>query len=842
MRLFGWLLSISAFLGILGLVAVVGVLNYFSQDLPGFEELENYEPSITTRLYSDDGQLMAEYAIENRLFVPIEAIPAQVREAFISVEDADFANHIGIDFTGIARAAINNVQNIGTGRPLEGASTITQQVARNFLLTSDQELARKIREQLLAVRMERIFTKDEILELYLNQIYLGRGAYGVAAAALAYFDKSLAELTLEETAYLAALPKAPNNYHPTRRTEAAIARRNYVVERMLAEGYVAVEEANPALEADLNVVTRDAGRSVTGADYFSEEVRRELQRTYGNDQLYEGGLMVRTTLDPRMQEIADRVLREGLLSYDRRHGWRGPIGTLPNFDGWPNQLAAFQAPEGAGSWRPAAVLEVQDDRIRIGFEDREQGIIRMEESGWAREVLTDQRYGAEPRTMSDIVALGDVILTSPGAGTDEIVPIVEGEPRDPLTLPVYLLEQIPNVQGALVAMDPYTGRVKALAGGYSFDLSEFNRATQAVRQPGSSIKPFVYLTALEAGYTPSTIILDTPLAVDLGAGQELYRPSNYGNDYLGAVPLRRGIELSRNIMTVRLLMEIGLEPVQEITQRVGIYAEEMELFYSMALGAGETTPMQMAAAYSMLVNGGRQIDPTIIDRIQNRTGETIFRHDSRVCPECSVIHHRDDVGREVLSGPQVVWTGQETPELPDERPQLLDEVAAYQMVSMLQGVVQRGTAARLSRLGLPLAGKTGTTNDAFDGWFVGFSPTLAVAVYVGFDNPRTLGPRETGGSTAAPIFGAFMDEALIGDARTANFRIPQDVSLVRVDSGTGLLAEPGAPSILEAFRQGTEPRPGDVAITISGGDSLPLAAFGGSTGAESTTQGTGGLY
>ena len=826
-RLLGWLLSSLAMLAIVGLVGGFLAFTHYARDLPDYTQLADYQPGITTRLYAGDGRLLAEYAVENRLFVPVAVVPPHVRQAFISAEDQHFYEHGGLDWLGIVRASLTNLRNLGSGRRLVGASTITQQVAKNFLLSNEVSIARKIREAILAFRIEQAFTKDQILELYLNEIYLGRGAYGVAAAALTYFDKSLAELTLTEAAYLAALPKAPNNYHPILRPEAAVARRNYVIDRMLEDGAITAEEAIAAAASPLEVADREADPDRVEAAYFAEEVRRRLQAIHGDDALYGGGLQVQTTLDPRLQEIADRALRAGLIAYDRRHGWRGPVDRLEQFDDWPGRLAAVATPSGAGDWPIAVVLEVADGAARVGLADRRQAMVPFEEMRWARPTLDGQRVGAEPRRAGDVLALGDVVVVERLDGTLTPAEATPGTPvddaGDPLPLPRYALRQVPAVQGGLVAMDPHTGRVLAMSGGFDYAMSEFNRATQAERQPGSAIKPFVYMAALESerwpAITPATLVLDTPLAVDLGPGGGLWRPDNYANDFLGPVPLRVGLERSRNIMTVRLLIEIGLEPVRALTRRFGVY-EDMELHYSMALGAGETTLLDLTAGYAMIANGGLAIEPTLIDRIQDRTGATLWRHDDRACAACRT----------------TAFDGGAAPALPDDRARVADPVVSYQIVSMLDGVVRRGTGRRLASLGIPLAGKTGTTNEARDAWFVGFSPDLVVGTYVGFDQPRPLGPGETGSSAALPIFGAFMAEALDGED-VPPFRIPPDASLVWIDRATGLPGGAGEGAILEAFRRGTEPDFNSDLLEPN------YAAEGGlADGALVPTTGTGGLY
>lgn len=815
MRLLGWIVSSFAVLLALAGLAGVGLIAYYSRDLPDYSQLADYRPPVTTRLYAGDGRLMAEYATENRLFVPIEAIPDHVVQAFVSAEDQHFYSHNGVDPRGIVRAVIDNVGNVLSGRRLVGASTITQQVARNFMLNNDVTFDRKMREALLALRIERAFTKDEILELYLNEIYLGRNSYGVAAAALNYFDRSLPELTLAQAAYLAALPKAPNNYHPVNRREAAITRRNYVINRMLEDGAITEAEAQAAIAEPLEVFDRQDADTVT-AEYFAEEVRRELVGLYGSDALYGGGMVVRTTLDPRLQDIADRALRSGLITYDRRHGWRGPLDRLETFDDWPGQLAAIERPAGAGTWSLAVVLEMGADSAAVGLADRSRGTIPMAELAWARPWRENQRVGPAPSAPGDVLAVGDVVLVEPLSDI-AVTPVAadggDAPPRE------YGLRQIPEIQGAIVAMDPHTGRILAMSGGYSFEMSEFNRATQAARQPGSAFKPFIYLAALDAGFTPSTTLLDMPLALSQGAGLGMWSPGNYSGDFLGPIPLRRGLELSRNVVTVRLLLSVGLDPVTQIARNFGIM-DDMPPLLSMALGAGETTPLRLTAAYAMLANGGRYITPTLIDRIQDRNGDTVYRHDDRVCAAC----------------PRDLWNDDAPPDLPNDRAQIADPVSIYQVVSMMEGVVQRGTAARLRSLGIPLAGKTGTSNDFFDAWFVGFTPDLAVGVFTGFDTPRTLGANETGGAVAAPIFGAFMAEAMDG-IEVPPFRIPPGVRMVRINPGTGLTSAAGEAGIWEAYRPGTEPTATDE--TVPGGFGS-VTAFGESV--PSAIQGLGTLY
>jgi penicillin-binding protein 1A len=811
-RPIAWLLSALAILAVLGAGVLYAGWQYYSRDLPDYGQLATYEPPVTTRLHAGDGRLLAEYATENRLFVPIGAMPPLVVQAFVSAEDQNFYNHPGIDLQGLLRIIITNVPRLIDGRRPEGASTITQQVARNFLLTNEATVDRKLKEMILALRMERAYSKERILELYLNQIYLGRGAYGVAAAALAYFNKPLADLTLSEAAFIAGLPKAPSSYDPVTRHDRAVARRDYVLGRLFDDHVITAEQLAEARAEPLT--TRDrATTEFIRADYFSEEVRRQLARIYGTDQLYEGGLSVRTTLDPDLQKMADRALTAGLVGYDRRHGWRGPTAHLDALDGWDARLAALPRPEGAGEWQLAVVLEADAAAAIIGFADKSRARLAMDGVAWAAPWREGQTVGRMPRAVTDVVSPGDVVLVEPAG------PV----PADAADLQDFALRQIPDVEGAVVVMDPQTGRVLAISGGYDYAQSEFNRATQAMRQPGSTFKPFVYLAALEAGYTPATIVEDAPISIDQ-AGGPVYEPENYSRDSLGPVPMRVGIEKSRNQMTVRLLQAVGLERVRDVSRRFGIYADMPQL-YSMGLGAGETTPLTLTAAYAMIANGGRKIEPTFIDRIQDRGGHTVYRHDTRHCEGCN----------------RVAWTGRAVPAIPDDRPTIEDPVTAYQMTSMLEGAVKRGTAAALAKLGVPLAGKTGTSNDYKDAWFVGFTPDLVVGVFVGFDEPRTLGPRDTGGAVALPVAQAFFGAALPGQ-EVPPFRIPPGVSLVRVDRATGQPAFGGGNAIWEAFRPGTEPgtgyaldrllgTPGIAADTTIGGQSVPEA-----------TAGTGGLY
>ena len=747
------------------LVIILANLWRLSQSLPDYKQLAKYEPAVTTRLYAGDGQLLKEYATEQRLFMPVNKIPDLVKQAFISAEDKKFYKHSGVDYVGIIRAVISNIKNIGTGRRPSGASTITQQVAKNFLLSSELSYIRKIKEAMLAWRMEQAFTKDHILELYLNEIYLGNRSYGVAAAALNYFDKSLSELTLEEAAYLAALPKGPNNYNPRTRYDAAIARRNWVIGRMLEEGYIDEYAAETAKAQPLKVVERD-DTFVKHAEYFSEEVRREIEKKFGDEALNEGGLIVRTTVNPKLQEIATRVFRESLQEYDRRHGWRGATANIELKDDYMSVLAKTVLPVGAEpSWKKAVVTLVKSDKAEIKTVDGDEGVIPISVLHWAGKTLPNQGIGRAPKSVQEVLKEGDVIWVEK---VDDAKVKKQKLPHD-----TYNLRQVPNVDGGLIALDPHTGRVLAMVGGYSYKRSQFNRVTQAKRQTGSSFKPFVYLCALENGYSPTDLILDAPFVLDQGPGLPKWKPQNYTKKFYGLMTLREGVEKSRNLMTVRLAQDVGMDKIAEFTKRVGIN-DNLPQLLSMSLGAGETKLINMASAYAEIVNGGKKVTPYLIERIQDRYGRTILKQDERACPDCNYSK----------------WEQQPTPKLDDTREQLFDSLSAYQMTSILEGVATRGSGAKLRRLKKHLAGKTGTTNDSKEGWFVGFSPDLVVGTYVGFDEPRTLGRWETGASVALPVFLRFMEEAL-KDEPDIPFRIPPGIKLVRINYKTGRPAVPG---------------------------------------------------
>ncbi len=767
--------------GLAGAGGVIYLVHRYGSDLPDYRQLADYRPPTVTRVYAGDGRLMQEYAQEKRVFVPVEVIPKRLIQAFLAAEDKNFYSHSGIDPLGILRAVLTNVENIFTGRRPVGASTITQQVARNFLLTDEVTLERKIKEALLAFRIEQAFTKDQILELYLNQIYLGVGSYGVAAAGLNYFDKSLDELTTAEAAFLAGLPKAPSWYHPIRQPDAAKGRRDWVIGRMEDLGMISAEEAAKA-RAEPLVMRRRAPTEMAQADYFTEEVRRELVEQHGEPFLYESGLSIRTTLSPHLQTLADHALLDGLITFDRRHGWRGPVAHLELTDGWQSRLVEVDQTGGQDSWQLAVVQDVAADGAVIGFPDGSSGRLPLSALTWARTADEDGNLGPKITDPAQVVAPGDVVWVEPVQPEGDAAKTPADGPKD------FELRQQPEIDGAVVVMNPHNGRVLAISGGYSFKRSVFDRATQALRQPGSALKPFVYLAGLESGLTPSSIFLDAPIVVDQGPELGKWKPVNYSNKFYGPSTLRLGLEKSRNVMTVRLAQTIGMDRVVDMATRFGL-GRDMGHNLAAALGANEVTLLELTTAYAMLVNGGKRIEPALIERIQDRHGKTVVRRDERPCPACQ----------------NVAWEGQPAPHLADQRAEVIPPALAYQMVNLLHGVVERGTGVRAKAIGKPVAGKTGTSNDSRDAWFVGFTPDLVVGVYVGYDQPRSLGRDEQGASAALPVFVELMTAAL-ADRPATPFRVPPGVRLVRVDAETGLLPGPDTGTvILEAFLPGTEP-------------------------------------
>lgn len=805
LRFFQRLLTWTFILGFFGVAAFVVIMFFFGSGLKDYRQLKDYEPPVTTRLYANDGRMFAEYAFEKRLFVPLNAIPERVRNAFLAAEDKNFYEHGGLNFISILRAAMKNVILISQGRRPIGASTISQQVAKNFLLneiSTQVSMGRKIKEAILTFRIESAFTKEHILELYLNEIFLGMGSYGVAAAALNYFNKSLEDLSIAEMAFLAALPKGPSRYHPIRFPERAKDRRNWVIKQMLSAGFITNAEAKIALQEPLVLQKRQADNMVH-APYFAEEIRRELVSLFGEQVLYKGGLAVRTTLDPVWQTYADLALKEGLVTYDRNHGWRGALQNIGEeiseraLSGWQNvmkELVTVEAPEG---WQTAVVLSVLPEKAVIGLPSGQQGLIRLTSVKWARKYISQDQRGPEVNHMQDVLRIGDVIYVSPsGEGKGE-----------------YNLQQQPKVSGAIVVMEPHTGRVLAMRGGFSFKLSQFNRATQAKRQVGSTLKPFIYLKALENGLTPASIVEDSPLAIDLGGNQGVWTPRNYSQKFYGQVTLRKALEHSLNLAPVRLVYEnVKLQGLAEITERFGIY-ERMPLHYSNTLGAAEVTLMKLTSAYAMIVNGGYRIHPTLIDRVQDRRGHSIVTSNLRSCENCIEM---------------MEWLNQEPPKLLDNRKSIVNPIHAYQIVSMLEGAVQRGTSRAAQVSGMIFGGKTGTSNDFHDAWFIGLTPDVVVGIYVGFDGPASLGSHQGGSRVAAPIFKNFATVAQ-KYMPLVPFRIPSGVTFAKIDYDSGLPPTSESKTIItESFMPETVPQAGDSSIQKSE--------------AHEIATGTGGLY
>jgi len=824
----------AAALAAVGVMAGIFSIYTVTRDLPSVETLQNYNPPVTTRVYAGNGTVLGEYARERRIFVPSTFIPKLVTEAFTSAEDRNFYSHPGIDPSGILRAAIKDVFNTLEHRRLEGASTITQQVAKNFLLNSDVKFSRKIREAILAIRIDATYPKDKILELYLNEIYLGENSYGVASASLNYFGKSLDELDVAEVAFLAALPKAPSSYDPVRNNKGAKERRDWVIGQMAENGYITDEQAKAAQAEPLVTQTRAMGSQTADVDYYVEEVRRLLYKQFGVKALYDGGLQVRASLDTRLQNFAVSALRSGLVRYDRRHGWRGAKSQLDITGDWKaglDKIAAMPtAQSGIDTWKMAVALHYAGKNVAIGFADGTSGMLTYDGYKWARRELKDQAWGSAPATPQEVVKPGDVLYVEPM------------DPKDGRKPGEYGLRQIPEVNGAIVAMDPHTGRVLALSGGFSYASSQFDRAMQAQRQPGSSFKPYVYAAALDNGYTPVSKVLDAPFEKDMGPGQGIWRPENFEHEFLGDTTLRRGVELSRNVMTVRLADDLGMDKIVPYPIRFGVY-DKLPPLLANSLGAYETTLLRMVTGYSEFVNGGKKIQPSLIDRIQDRNGRTIWRHDTRDCGGCN----------------DAAWHDQQEPLLADTRAQIIDPRTAYQIVSMLEGVVQRGTGQSVKAVGKPVAGKTGTSQDSQSVWFIGFSPDLAAGVYVGFDDPRTLGKNpngedEQGATVSAPIFRDFMKGAL-ADQPPTPFRVAQGIEEVPIDWKSGNPVPPGTPgAVLEAFKTGTAPGEANApgAAVVGTDDGTQTVSTGPATAASGTPtvrttpsdvgEGTGGLY
>ena len=739
-----------------------------SVNLPDYTHLKNYKPSILTRVHNSSGELVKEYSNQYRVFIPIDAVPDIIKFAFISAEDKNFYNHSGIDPLGIVRAFVNNMKNIFTDRRPQGASTITQQVAKNFLLSDELSLTRKIKEAILAIKIETAFSKNRILELYLNQIYLGSGTYGIAAASSKYFNKPIQKISIEEAAYLAALPKAPSNYHPVKNYEKAIARRNWVLNRMYANKLINEIEYNTSLKKKL-VISKNNVNKKYSSDYYSEEVRRKIIDIFGEYELYNGGLSIRTSLDSNLQNIVTRALQKGLIAYDRRHGYRGPIENI-DFKDWYSYVSNKYTKPTLFDY--ARIIKINSNEIKVENQNQEHFNINIKGHDWLRKYISSNYVGTKITNFNEVFKVNDIIYFSKNIKNQ------------------YQIEQIPKINGAVIVMDPYSGRVLAMSGGFDFRLSSFNRAIQARRQPGSAFKPFVYLAALENGFQPNTMILDAPFVIDQGERLGKWKPENYGKKFYGPSPLRKGIENSRNLMTIRIAQYLGMEKISEIANRSGIL-EEMPNILSMALGAGETTLIDITKAYTAFANGGIKINPIFIDKIQDRRGKTIYKADLAKCIDCLKPYS------EINTKPTII----------DKEELIFSPPHAYQITSMLKGAVDRGTGKKTKFSGIEIAGKTGTTNNNTDAWFIGYTSDLIIGVYTGFDKPLSLGKRETGSSVAVPIFRGIMNEYL-SKKNSLPFRVPQGIELIKTDINTGkIVINDNANTIYEAFGKNDKMNP-----------------------------------
>ena len=740
---------------IVGVFLAFSAFWYFSHDLPDFKKLSSYEPSVLSRVYDDNGQLIAEYSVEKRLFIPYDSIPEKVINSFLSAEDKNFFKHPGIDARGVTRAFIRNISNIFQNKRLEGASTITQQVAKNFLLSNEVSLKRKIKEAILAFRIEKAYNKKRILELYLNEIYLGQGTYGVASASLEYFNKSVKELNYYESALLAALPKAPSKYNPYKSISLAKKRRDLVLRNLNENGYISDDEFKEFLKKKIVLKKRKISL-IKEARSYTEEVRRIVNNDYGFKKLYSEGLSISTPLSGRYQIAALNALRFGIESYDKRHGWRGPITNIFKDKDWKDKIKKLNIDETLG-WEIAEVLQVENYQSSLKLiTDNSKSKIIFKNLKWTGK-----------KNFNDLLDVGDLIFVKKNKENDSV------------------LKQMPLVNGSIVVMNPHDGRVKALVGGYSFESSEFNRATQAKRQPGSAFKPIVYASALENGFLPNSIVLDAPFVSEQGEGLKNWKPENYGKKFYGPSTLRKGIEKSRNLMTVRVAQDLGFEKISNISKNLGVYENVPELL-SVSLGSNETTLIKLTSAYCTFINGGKKITPILINRIQDRRGKTIFNSEKRKCEGCKIVNNEED---------------NFVPKILDNHKQVISKETAYQVTSMLEGVVKRGTGKKLKILNVPLAGKTGTTNKNFDAWFIGSTSDLTIGVYVGYDEPKSLGKYETGAKAALPIFKKFIENALFKEEIT-QFNPPESIYFFPVDYDTGKNVKfTESKSIVEAFKE-----------------------------------------
>ena len=738
---------------------------YFSSDLPNYRFLENYKPPVSTKVYNNNGEISADFAIQKRTFISINTIPPFVISAFLSAEDKNFFEHAGIDARGIIRAIFKNIKNVATGQRLEGASTITQQVAKNFLLTSEVSFSRKIKEAILAFRIEKYLSKNRILELYLNEIFLGERSYGIASASMTYFDKSLKELSVSEAALLATLPKAPSLYNPYRSLSAAIKRKDWVLERMFENNFLNKNEYALAVKEEIVLKKRKLDFYKESL-FFTEEVRRFLFDKYGEDALYKRGMYVKTSLDNELQRIATNALRKNLELYDKRHGWRGPVKNIKNTEEWKLNLNTIKFDE-INNWKLALVKNVSSNYAEIETSENNKTVkLQLEDLKWARKFINSDTLGPIISDVNQVLQINDLIWVEQSEDNKK-----------------WYLRQIPDVNGSVVILNPWNGRIYSMVGGYSFDLSQFNRSSQAMRQPGSALKPFVYASALDNGYQPNTILLDAPYVNEQPKELGKWKPDNYGNKFYGKKTLRSGVEQSRNLMTVRLAEAIGNEKILDLTKKTKIYQNPQNLL-SFTLGAGETTLLNLSSAYSVFANGGKTIEPSLVDLIQDQNGKIIYQKKNYQCEGCN------EISQELKSYPKVTTTEKA----------VLTEATSYQMVSILEGVIDRGTGKQMNNIKIPLAGKTGTTNNNLDAWFIGFTPDLVIGVYVGFDEPRTLGKSETGAKAALPIFQDIVQN-LPKKGMSSFFKIPPSINLVNVNIADGLSSKTSNTNvILESFK------------------------------------------
>tara|TARA_B100001540_G_scaffold309158_1_gene324922 strand:- start:3507 stop:5849 length:2343 start_codon:yes stop_codon:yes gene_type:complete len=746
------ILIFSSVISTMLIIVVISILWIYSNKLPDYKYLKKYKPSVSSKLYSGNGILVSDFSSEKRIFVPFDAIPVKVINAFLSAEDKNFFKHPGVDAKGVIRAFKNNLFNLLNSKRLEGASTITQQVAKNFLLNNEVSIDRKIKEAILAFRIERALSKERILELYLNQIYLGEGSYGIASASLRYFDKSINELNYSEAALLAALPKAPSKYNPYKNIKLAKHRRNLVINNLFQNSYINEKQYNSLIKSEINLRKRKR-IYLEDSRYFVEEVRKKVIETYGFEKVYKQGFNIKTPIDLNLQNIATKSLRKGLERYDRRKGWRGAIANRKINSDWKKGLEKFNL-ESSIEWEIAIVKRIDKFEAVIETVNDKIGIIKYENINWTR------------KNLNQIFKIGDLIY---------VKKINEGN---------YDLKQIPLANGGIVVLDPYSGRVLAMSGGFSFKKSEFNRTTQALRQPGSAFKPFIYALALENNFTPSTLILDAPIVLDQGSDLKMWKPENYGKKFYGPSTLRTGVEKSRNLMTVRVAQELGIDKIVTFSKKLKIYENPEELM-SISLGSAETTLLKITTAYCSFVNGGKLVEPIIVDRIQDSEGNTIFKNEKRICDNCD----------------KISFNGTNIPKIKNNFDQIFSPQTAYQMTSILEGVIKRGTAKKLKNLNLQIAGKTGTTNKNTDAWFIGFTSNLVIGVYVGHDQPRSLGKIETGSKTAMPIFKDFIEKA-VNNYEARPFKVSKDIKMMVVDSVTGKKADFGSKkTLIESFKK-----------------------------------------